>query len=287
MMRSETQIKTLLLDVARHDDRIRAVLLNGSRADAASIQDAYQDFDVVYVVKKVDDFTTNHQWIDAFGPTIITQLPDEMSLEHTSQVSFSYLMLFTDGNRIDLTLYPVNQVQPNYWPDSLTVCWLDKDSLFTNLAKPTNADYLIRKPTLQEFRDTCNEFWWVRTYVVKGLCRQQIPYAKEMMETVVRPQLMRMISWQIGAQNRFSVPFGKSGRLIRHFLGEAFYQQVLATYADANIESNWRALISMTELFAQLSTDVASQLGFVLNWQEIQQTQRYIRQRYESHDQPG
>lgn len=285
-MRSEAQIKTLLLNMARADERIRAVLLNGSRVNAAIIKDEYQDFDVVFVVKALEDFTSNHQWIEVFGQTIITQLPDEMGIGQTSENSFGYLMLFSDGNRIDLTLYPVNLIQPNHWADSLTICWLDKDALFTGLPQPTDADYLITAPTLNQFADTCNEFWWVSTYVVKGLARQQIPYAKEMMETVVRPQFMKMISWKIGTENNFSVSFGKSGKFIRHFLGESFYQQLLTTYADTGIEANWRALIGMTELFTSLSTEVVSQLGFRLNWQEMRQTQLYIKQRYEHYKLP-
>ncbi|GAB3742709.1 aminoglycoside 6-adenylyltransferase [Spirosoma lituiforme] len=261
------------------------MLLNGSRANSAIFKDEYQDFDVVYVVKALDDFTKNHQWIDAFGETIITQLPDQMVIGETSDTSFSYLMLFSDGNRIDLTLYPINQVQPNHWPDSLTLCWLDKDALFTNLPKATDADYLIGAPTSKEFTDTCNEFWWVSTYVVKGSARQQIPYAKEMMETGVRPMFMKMISWQIGAQNNFSVPFGKSGQFIQQFLGASFYNQVLATYANASLEANWQALIGITELFTALAEAVANQLGFVLNWKEIQQTMLYIKQRYDYHKQ--
>ena len=282
-MRSEAEIKALLIDFARHDERIRAVLLNGSRANATIPKDEYQDFDVVYIVKAVEDFTKNHQWINAFGNTIITQLPDQMVIGETSQDSFGYLMLFRDGNRIDLTLYPMSQVQPNYWPDSLTVCWLDKDAIFTSLPQPSDTDYQIKVPTSNEFTDTCNEFWWVSTYVVKGLARQQIPYAKEMMETVVRPQFMKMISWTIGTQNNFSVPFGKSGQFIGTFLGEPFYKQVLTTYANATIAENWQALIGMTELFTLLSKEVATQLGFALNLKEIQQTQLYIKQRYEFH----
>ena len=282
-MRSEAEIKALLLDIARKDDRIRAVLLNGSRANPTISKDEYQDFDVVYIVRALEDFTRNHQWINVFGDTIIIQLPDEMVIGEISSDSFGYLMLFSDGNRIDLTLYPVSQVRPNQWPDSLTVCWLDKDALFTDLPKATDHDYRIMPPTSKEFADTCNEFWWVSTYVVKGLARQHIVYAKEMMETVVRPMFMEMISWKIGTEKNFSVSFGKSGKFISQHLGEPFYQQVLKTYVNAKSEENWQALICMTELFALLSKEVADKLGFAINMEEIHQTQQYIKQHYERH----
>ncbi|GAB3884848.1 aminoglycoside 6-adenylyltransferase [Spirosoma agri] len=87
MMRSEAQIKSLLLDFARNEERIRAVLLNGSRANSTIFKNEYQDFDVVYVVKALDDFTKNHQWIDALGETVITQLPDQMVIGETKMES--------------------------------------------------------------------------------------------------------------------------------------------------------------------------------------------------------
>lgn len=91
---------------------------------------------------------------------------------------FSYLMLFTDGNRIDLTLLPIDKLEKEFKKDSLTVVLLDKDELFTNLPNPDDRDYLIKSPIDKEFLDCCNEFWWVNTYVAKGLYRNQITYAK-------------------------------------------------------------------------------------------------------------
>jgi aminoglycoside 6-adenylyltransferase len=46
--------------------------------------------------------------------------------------TFALLMLFTDGNRIDLTLLPKNEIKANYKADSLTIVWLDKDNMFSN-----------------------------------------------------------------------------------------------------------------------------------------------------------
>ncbi|SDF59705.1 aminoglycoside 6-adenylyltransferase [Dyadobacter soli] len=282
-MRSNTEIKRLILEIVQKDDRIRAVLLNGSRADAYVTPDKYQDFDVVFIVQAIEDFSVNHNWIHVFGELIIKQLPDEMIIGERSQDSFGYLMLFKDGNRIDLTLYPIDLVRPNFWPDSLTICWLDKDGLFPNLPEPSTADYQIKVPALQEFTDTCNEFWWVSTYVVKGLARRQIPYAKEMMETVVRPMFMKMISWQIGTITEFSEPFGKSGKYISKFLGEDFYERVLATYANADLKENWQALSNMAEIFAWLSVAVGEKLRFPTDTGEIQRTHQYIKQQREMH----
>jgi len=42
--------------------------------------------------------------------------------------------------------------------------------------------YYIQKPTAEEYRDCCNEFWLLSTYTAKGLCREELMYAKSFME---------------------------------------------------------------------------------------------------------
>ena len=50
-MRSDKEMFDLILDIAKGDDRIRAVYMNGSRTNPNAILDIFQDYDIVYVVK--------------------------------------------------------------------------------------------------------------------------------------------------------------------------------------------------------------------------------------------
>src|SRR4030095_12339596 len=135
-MRSSEEIKRLIIDVARSNDRIRAVLLNGSRANDKIPPDKYQDFDIVYIVDDIESFISDKTWTNLFGDKLIWQLPDEMVVgekDPEKGSTSSVLMLFTDGNRIDLTLLPKKEIDFGYKTDSLTIVWLDKDNLFSNI----------------------------------------------------------------------------------------------------------------------------------------------------------
>ena len=170
-MRSADEIQKLIIDTAKLDDRIRAVLLNGSRADSTILPDKYQDFDIQYIVKDLNSFTCDHRWTNIFGERIIWQLPDVKTSEEEDvdkSSVFHYLILFHDGNRIDLTLFPIAKLETDFHLDSLTIVWIDKDNFFANISKTNNSDYLIKKPTEKDFLSTCNEFWWVSTYCFKG-----------------------------------------------------------------------------------------------------------------------
>ena len=49
-MRSEEEMMNLILQVAKDDERVRAVYLNGSRTNPNAPKDRFQDNDVVYDV---------------------------------------------------------------------------------------------------------------------------------------------------------------------------------------------------------------------------------------------
>ncbi|MDP4285656.1 MAG: aminoglycoside 6-adenylyltransferase [Bacteroidota bacterium] len=285
-MRSSKQIKKIIIDKANSDDRVRAVFLNGSRANNKVKPDQLQDFDIFYIVKELESFTSDHSWTNIFGDKIIWQLPDEMGYNETENgnqhetFGFHYLMLFKDGNRIDLTLFPEDKIKPGFHFDSLTLVWLDKDNAFPNIGKATDFDYLIKVPTEKEFLDTCNEFWWICTYVSKGLLRSEITYSKEMLETVVRPKFMKMIEWYIGTKTNFSVSFGKSGRFMNQYLSKKQYHKILSTYSDQKIEHNWNALFIMTALFSQFANDVANRLNFEYNYDEERNVSLYLKKSY-------
>src|SRR6476620_665620 len=107
-MRTEQEMLDLILETARCDERIRVVVMNGSRANPNAPRDPFQDFDIVYVVRDVAPFRHNLEWIKRFGELMILQMPEAMQdPPPENDGSFTYLMLFSDGNRIDLTLFPI------------------------------------------------------------------------------------------------------------------------------------------------------------------------------------
>lgn len=284
-MRTSDEIQKLITDIAISDDRIRAVILNGSRANSNVVPDKYQDFDLLYIVTEIESFISDHSWTNIFGDILIRQLPDEMDVgkdpgapEH---FGFAYLMLFKDGNRIDLTLFPKNKIESNFHRDSLTFVWLDKDNIFSNINKSSDADYLVKRPSEKEFLETCNEFWWTTTNVAKGLLRNEITYAKEMQEIVVRPMFMKIIEWYIGAETNFLVSFGKAGKFMKAYLPGTLYEEILSTYSDHQPENNWKSFFTMAELFGQLAKIVANKLDFQYNNDEEKNVKYYLRQAYE------
>ena len=280
-MRTEKEMFDLILDVASNDDRIRAVYMNGSRANPNVPKDIFQDYDIVYVVEETATFLEDKNWIDVFGELIIKQEPcklDKMlGIDIDFSVSYNYLMQFTDGNRIDLTILTKEAMLKSYLDDKLTIPLLDKDNCLPQIPKPSDEDYWVKKPTYEEFYCCCNEFWWVAPYTSKGLWRREIIFAMEMMNGYSRKELRKMLSWYAGIRTDFSLSVGKKEKYLDKYLPSDMWDKFLKTYNMGDYDSTWEALITMCELFNEVANFVSESLGYEYNCDEADKSFEFIK----------
>ncbi|RPI87636.1 MAG: aminoglycoside 6-adenylyltransferase [Chloroflexi bacterium] len=263
-MRAEQEIINLALNIAMQDERVRAVVLNGSRANPNTHADIFQDYDIAFLVTEMESFWEDNRWIDVFGERMILQMPEDMELFPAElDGSFTYLMQFIDGTRIDLALVPMEKENEFFHGDSLTVLLLDKDNRAPDLPPPTDKDYLVKPPTAGMFADCCNEFWWVSIMVAKGLWRKETTYALESLNKLVRPMLFTMLEWQIGTRTEFSVNVGKFGKYLEKYLPENCRQEFLSTFSRANDDEIWNALFTACGLFRRTAIEVADHFGYL------------------------
>lgn len=254
----------LFMDFASNDERIRLVTLEGSRTNKNIPRDAYQDYDISYFVTEMDRFKQDDRWLDVFGKRLMMQKPEDMELFPPELGNwFSYLLLFEDGNKLDLTLIPVEEVQDYFAnSDGLVQVLLDKDARVPQEVIANDSRYWVKKPTAREFDDCCNEFWMVSTYVVKGLARKEILFAIDHLHEVARPNLLRMMAWQIGAEQGYTFSVGKNYKFIDRYLPTEDWEALLSTYAQNGYGEMWQSLFACQELFRTYSKAVADSLGY-------------------------
>ncbi|AXY10393.1 MULTISPECIES: aminoglycoside 6-adenylyltransferase [Bacillus] len=262
-MRTEKEMLDLIINTAKEDERIRAVIMNGSRVNPHVKRDCFQDYDIIYVVKDIQSFTSNHNWIHRFGEIMIVQMPEEMSLvPPDGDGKFPYLMQFMDGNRIDLTLVPVELINNFVGQDSLSKLLLDKDNCIEEFPPASDKDYLIKKPTEKEFLGCCNEFWWCSTNVAKGLWREELSYAKGMLDGPVRDMFIVMLEWHIGMKTDFTVNAGKFGKHFEQYIEKDMWEQFKRTCSNAEYENIWESFFVMGDLFREVANEIANAYGY-------------------------
>ena len=174
-MRTDQEMLDLILQIAKKI-QVDAVALSGSRTNQKAPKDEFQDYDVVYLVENFEELISDLSWLDQFGTRIIEQ-------HNILGNRRLYLMLFEDGNRIDLTLCPKDHMQE--WVDSEAVFTVleDKKGIFETYS-PSLERFWIHPASETDFEKSCNEFWWVSAYVVKGICRKQVIYSTDHLNAI-------------------------------------------------------------------------------------------------------
>lgn len=263
-MRSEQEMMKILIDFAKEDDRIRLVTLEGSRTNPNITPDSFQDYDLSYFVTDMNSFKENDQWLHIFGKPVMIQKPEDMELFPSELGNwYSYLILFEDGNKLDLTLIPIHEADDYFAnSDGLVEVLLDKDQLVKHEVIANDRQYWIKKPTAGEFDDCCNEFWMASTYVVKGLGRKEILFAIDHLNGIARPNLLRMMAWRIGIEQGYSFSVGKNYKFINRYLSDEDWEKLLSTYAESGYPEMWQSLLTCYELFRTYSKAVSESLGY-------------------------
>lgn len=280
-MRSESVMFDLILEFARRENRVRAVYLNGSRANPNAPRDIMQDYDVVYVVTEIRPYREDPSWIAAFGEIAVMQEPDNSALFDDGfdpDERYAYLMQFTDGVRIDLSFQSISFAQSACLEDKLTVPLLDKDGLLPPIPPPTDEDYRVKRPTAEQYAGCCNEYHWVSTYIAKGLWRGELLYAIDHFNLYARPMLLKMLEWMAGCSAGFCVNTGKCNKYLPRYIPKEMWERLLSTYPPMEPQAMWTALFTMSELFDQAAVQVGNALGFCYNQEESQRTRRYLEQ---------
>ena len=251
-MRTETEMLSLLIKIAKNL-KVKAVALSGSRTNQKVQTDEFQDYDLVYVVDDIDNLTSDLSWLDQFGKRIIEQ---EVGLGQRRL----YLMLFEDGNRIDLTLCPKQQIQE--WVDSEADYTVFKDDkgLFESYP-PSPKRYWTNPASQTDFEKSCNEFWWVSAYVVKGICRKQVIYTTDHLYGICQQELLKLLAWQVAADKE-KVDIGKNYKYLFNYLPTEKEKEFSNLLDFSSIDKITLSLFATMELFHQEAQFLAHKMGF-------------------------
>lgn len=278
-MRTEQEMLELILNKARNDDRIRGVLLSGSRVTETATHDKYSDFDIIYIVDGIQSFTKDKEWYKIFGEILIMQLPEDWyayPYDYEGNENYAYLMQFTDGNRIDLTLV-----------DKKNLCKLDKEEPRKVLLNKDNSPelyditteeaYHIKRPGELEYFNCCNEFWWLTLYVAKGLCRDEFYYVRTILDQYMMPMLVKQLNWRIGINHDFQISIGHYSKYLRRFLSEEEMRRFRRVHGGELSDEIWTSLERMMEYFEELALSVGENFNYNYDIEETARIRQYIQ----------
>ncbi|MCY7066349.1 aminoglycoside 6-adenylyltransferase [Streptococcus oralis] len=268
-MRTETEMMNLILQIAE-SLKVDAVALSGSRTNDHAPKDEFQDYDVVYLVDNLENLISDLSWLDQFGNRLIEQ-------HNILGNRRLYLMLFEDGNRIDLTLCPKDHIQE--WVDSEADYTVLKDEkgLFESYTTSPQR-YWTNPASPIDFEKACNEFWWVSAYVVKGICRNQLIYATDHLYGICQQELLKLLAWQVAA-DKGTVDVGKNYKYLFQYLPAEKEKEFSNLLDFSSKEKITQSLFSTMNHFHREAQAFSLKTGFPYDKETAEKMIQYAKER--------
>ena len=271
-MRSDEEMLHLIVETGKKNGAL-AIGISGSRTDSQVQTDQWQDFDIIYLMADIQPLVEQDAWLNAFGPRLIMQTPDAPS-HHMDR--FAYLMLFEDGQRIDLTLRPLSALdilseEPGIEP------LYDPNHLLKEIKATDRSIFHFVLPNQDSFTAHCNEFWWVSTYVVKGLCRNQLIYAVDHLYQICWQELLWIEDCLLAIAAKDPINVGKNHKFLPQLLERETFDQLTAFLRFTTIEACGDALIAIQERFDQSARQVSQLLSLTYDTTEAFNVKRHTK----------
>jgi aminoglycoside 6-adenylyltransferase len=108
------------------------------------------------------------------------------------------------------------------------------------------------------------DFLSTAPHLAKCLWRQELLPAKWCLDYDMKHNFLRqMLEWRVEIDQDWSLAVGNMGKGLKTHLPPDVWQKLEATYAGADINENWEALLRTLTLFREIALEVADSLGFI------------------------
>lgn len=246
---------------------IRAMILTSSRTRPDGPVDLLSDYDLILAVSDVGPFAFDDAWTSDYGSPMVRW--GDQSEMHGLTTYFRGVV-YQDYVKIDYSIWPVELLDhitaSASLPDQLDVGYrvlFDKEQRTAGWKPPSYQAHIPTRPAQAEYQALIEEFWWSTTYVAKSLWRDDLVFAKWVLDQDLKLETMRrMLEWRIEIDHNWSVKPGVYGRGLKQLLPPDIWREFAGTYVLLDVEETWAALSRVIALFRQVAADVGNVLGY-------------------------
>ena len=254
----------LILGLAEADDRIRVVVMNGSRVNPNVARDPFQDYDIATFVTDVEPFRNEGYVVPHFGEVMVVEQPlyGPWPPADADGSYHNYNIQLLDGNRIDLSFSHVDTLEDDL-ADSLTAVLLDKDGRIPYFPPPNESSYFITQPTQELYDGCCTGFFFaLGSHIPKTIWRRKLPLLKYYIEGWLRESVTMMLGWDIGIRTGWEKSLGSKGKHLEGLLTPDVWNEYKRTYVDSDYDNLRESLFLFHSIFKKSAEFVAEKCGF-------------------------
>ena len=276
--RTEKEILNLINDFSKSDDTIRVTLLNGSRANPNAVKDPFQDYDIANFVLDVNPFRNEEYVLAHFDEALVVEQPlsGPWPPDDADGTYHNYNMQFIDGNRIDLSFYPLSVLDKKI-KDSLTKVLIDKDTRISSISPPNEGSYYLNKPDETIYKGCCTGFFFtLSAYIPKTIWRKQLPLLKFYIESCLRNSMIMMFEWEIGTRTGWDKSIGLKGKYLEEYMIADTWKEYRKTFVGSDYTDIWESLFLSYTIFTTTARSVAENLRFTFPEKQAIQTLKYL-----------
>lgn len=262
---SEDPFLGKMLDWARRQDGLGAVILTGSRARAVGPVDAASDYDVEVFVDEPERYGYSSAWLEEIAPVWVYISSSEGDEGDVGR-RITRQPFFAGGTKADIQIRPTEalaDVAEGGLDDLYErgyVVLADPSGLASRLPAPSGRSPRPRPPTEADLLAVCSEFWFEAAHIPPYLARGELWIVKVRDGTMKR-MLLRLIEWDALARLGPGADVWHLGIHMREWAAPDVWDGLHRCYGRFNAEDAFAAFRATLGLFSKLSRRVAAGFG--------------------------
>ncbi|MDE2859442.1 MAG: aminoglycoside 6-adenylyltransferase [Chloroflexota bacterium] len=271
-----------VLDWARQEERIRALVLTGSLARGDGSTDQWSDLDAQIIARDYASYIADDSWLDGLGEVWI-RFPLSQDLPYK-------LVWFAGGAKVDFQFLRVDAIHEMICSGALSdeylrgyIVALDKDGLFRDLPPSPQVFPGPDSPSAGQVEAVINEFYFEAIHVAQFIRRREF-WVVKFRDWTMKCDLLQMLEWHARATSDAPVNTWLLGKRIREWTGGETYAAIEEIWSAWDVAALWRGLLRQIKLFRSISRELGDALGYNLDSSAHEQIEAYIRALHASDD---
>lgn len=243
-----------IVDWARDEAELRALVLTGSRARADGSVDAYSDLDLQVITNDSRRYTEDDSWLEGLGELWI-RFPLDAELPYR-------LVWFAGGVKVDFQFIPPSQIRAQRAQGMLSAEYqrgyrvlVDKDGLLQGLPPSPHVFPLAPAPSPEELLATINEFWFEALHVAQYIRRREF-WVVKFRDWTMKQALLQLLEWRAQLLERRNTWL--LGRRILQWSDAEAAATIPQLWAGWDAAQLWQSLRLQLALFLRLSHEVCA-----------------------------
>ena len=249
-----------IVNWARAEDAIRAMVITGSLARFDGSTDGYSDLDAQIITTDIGRYTADDSWLDDLGEVWIRfPLYEDQPYR---------LVWFAGGVKVDFQFITAESIRAlsragQLSDEYLRGYWvaLDKDGLYRQLPPSPRVFPQPPPPSSEQLQALINEFWFEAIHVAQFIRRREF-WVVKFRDWTMKSNLLQMLEWQARAAGGGDVNTWLLGKRMSDWTDDATFAAVREIWSPWDAGELWRSLMTQIALFRRLSRELADALDY-------------------------